>query len=122
MPLWAWITLTAVAALTAGGCFYGFLSMATTPHHGSTSTAAEADISNCSHAGSTYRGNLRVKNTGTKTATIVVDIEWTDPGGTRVASTVAIVNDLAPGQSAVKEPVATGPSLNTALSCSANVR
>lgn len=118
-PTWAFITLVAVACLTAGGCFYGFLTIT---GRGSSAGDAAEHVSNCTTSGGFYHATVTIKNTRTRTASYAVTVEWRSSSGTRLATDVVYFPSLAGGQEAVSEAIATGTNQPGDVSCHSVVR
>lgn len=119
-PAWAFITLVAVACLTAGGCFYGFLTIAGRDS-GSNVQGATVNVSDCTTSSGFYKATVSIKNDRTRSASYRVSVEWYS-SSTRLATDVAYFNNLGAGQEAMTSAIGTGTKWTGPVSCRFTVR
>lgn len=93
------------------------------PHQDPARPDVSVQLSDCRETGAgLYGATLTVTNPTSRTRTVYVDIDWLDSGGTRLATTTAVVSSVDPGQSARQDAVGAGSKSGSAPRCSYRVR
>jgi hypothetical protein len=84
--------------------------------------AVSVKVQQCSAESGFYRATIRVTNNTTRTKSAVIDIEWTDAAGTRLATDTEYIRGLAPGQATVEEAVSAGVAGTSSVRCAVRLR
>jgi uncharacterized protein (DUF58 family) len=114
------IALGAGAVLVAAGAAVLALLLSSKPTAPSAN-AIQVQVQNCTVDRNVFQATVKVTNNGNRSRTAVIDVQWLNSDGTRVASSTVIANDLAPGQSSL-EQAATFGTVAIGVRCTASLR
>lgn len=81
-----------------------------------------ATISDCGERNGIYSATLTVTNGTNRERDITINVEWTSPTGTRLATDVVYVRDLAAGQTSIERSTSIGTEYGSTVRCSFRVR